>query len=177
MQKQIEVAKFLNRRITAKISQETDGTYSFQGFYIEATGEPYGREEHTETGFKSEEAAIAAARFNFSDGRVDSWKEAEELAASLTSLLDAVYLPYDMGEYHSPRFGVVKLPKIGDLVSKGFNGDYYPEGTVVSISKSYKKISTSTGVHFYRFRQTRSWVSHGTWGMVRGHVSERNPSF
>jgi hypothetical protein len=106
-----------------------------------------------------------------------SFSQAEEYANELTEETGIKHLAYDLGPGCSPRFGAVDVPKIGDLVSKGFNGDYYPEGEVVSVSATFKKITTSTGVSFYRRGNGEGWRSDGTWWLVRGHVSEMNPSF
>lgn len=108
----------------------------------------------------------------------EAQKEAElrniEHVASQTGF---TWIPVDFGPNVSPRFELIVMHKIGDPVSKSFNGDSYPEGEIVSISKSLKKITTSTGVSFYRRRLTGSWIADGTWYLTRGHVSEFNPSF
>ena len=60
----------------------------------------------------------------------------------------------------------------------GFNGDYYPCGTIVKISPTLKKITTSDGKEFYRVKQTGSWRLKGTsFYMVKGTHDKRNPSF
>lgn len=109
--------------------------------------------------------------------RIRTWTEIEEYAQELTKQTGNLYLPCDYGQYRSPRFEAVVVPKVGDEVSKGFNGDYYPQGTVVSVSATYKKITTSTGVSFYRVGKTGGWRADGTWWLVSGHRSEWNPSF
>lgn len=86
------------------------------------------------------------------------------------------FLYTDAGPLQSPRFDVIQAPQIGDLVSKSFNGDSYPVGKIVKISKSYRRIETNSGVVFYRRQRTGSWISGGTWYMVLGVVDERNPS-
>lgn len=89
-----------------------------------------------------------------------------------------VFLAIDKGESVHPRFDVIKPPVVGDEVSFGFNGDYYPCGTVTSVSKSYKVIHTSDGKRFYRRKQSGSWIqARGTWSLVKGHHDERNQSF
>ena len=88
------------------------------------------------------------------------------------------YLAVDGGEWISPRYDVVVAPKIGEEVSYAFNGDYYPDGTIVSMSESFKRVVTSTGNVYYRRKLTGTWkMTGGTWGMVHGHINERNPSF
>lgn len=110
----------------------------------------------------------------------NDWKtmaRAEEVAAQLTESTDKLYIAIDSGPNVSPRFDVIDAPVIGMKVSKAFNGDYYPEGEITKISKSLKRVETSTGAVFYRRRQSGAWIEGGTWGMVEGHVSRLNPSF
>jgi hypothetical protein len=83
----------------------------------------------------------------------------------------------DSGPNVSPRYDVIVLPKVGDPVSYAFNGDSYPDGTIVSVSASLKVVKTSTGRSYYRRRETGSWVNNGTWSLVAGHVYKQNPSF
>ena len=75
------------------------------------------------------------------------------------------------GWYSIPR------PVVGAPVSQGFNGDYYPQGEIAKVSPTGKKITTTTGVVFYRKGQTAAWLAHGTWAMVAGHQSRWNPHF
>lgn len=122
-------------------------------------------------------AEVVPARNDFGsvESRWDwnSFEAAQEVAAAL----GAGYIATDAGPNVSPRYDVIELPKVGDAVSYGFNGDYYPCGEIVSISKSLKKITTSTGRAFFRRRLTGSWVNAGTWSLVPGHVNKRNPEF
>lgn len=83
----------------------------------------------------------------------------------------------DQGPNVWPRFQIITPPAVGDEVSYGFNGDYYPDGVVVSVSKSLKVVKTSTGNAYYRRRESSAWLRNKTWGLVAGHVSRRNPSF
>lgn len=84
----------------------------------------------------------------------------------------------DDGEYVSPRYEIVVMPRLGEPVSKGFNGDYYPCGRISKISSSGRRIQTDTGVVFYRAKDSRQrWRSGGTWSMVRGWLYRQNPSF
>jgi len=71
----------------------------------------------------------------------------------------------------------VARPKVGEKVSSAFNGDYYPQGEIVKVSPTSKKVTTSTGAIFYRVKDTGCWKEAGTWSMVRGHVSRLNPHF
>lgn len=109
------------------------------------------------------------------------WKTIEdaERVAELLNKSDKSdrYLAIDNGDHVSPRYDVIEIPQVGDPVSRAFNGDYYPAGRIVKISKSLKIITTDTGVRFFRRKQTAKWIESGTWSMVHGHKSELNPSF
>ena len=87
------------------------------------------------------------------------------------------HITCDRGGHISPRWCVIEKPKVGDEVSKCFNGDYYPKGTIVKISDSLRRIETSTGTVFWRRKKSSSWISGGTWSMIKGHVSRMNPEF
>lgn len=88
-----------------------------------------------------------------------------------------VYIATDAGSSVSPRYDVIEAPYVGDEVSYSFNGDSYPCGTIASISKTLKKITTTTGMSFYRRGESGSWVSNGTWTLIPSHIYEQNPSF
>lgn len=108
------------------------------------------------------------------------WKDfaiVERLAMYLTAMAGKTYLPTDATESTSPRYDIIEAPKVGDKVSRGFNGDYYPEGEIVKITKGWR-VTTSTGAKFNRFKNTSGWreVGKGFW-MVHGHIDERNPHF
>lgn len=103
--------------------------------------------------------------------------ETLEDAQAIADELGDAYLATDAGRCCSPRFDVQHKPQVGDKVSYGFNGDYYPCGEIASISKTLKKITTTTGDSFYRLRQTGSWKMNKTWSLVSGHHDVRNPSF
>jgi hypothetical protein len=87
--------------------------------------------------------------------------------------------------------------KIGDPVSYGFNGDWYPDGTVARITK---KFLTTTNGHKYSLttykdrelikneegrcidavdviREGFRSVNGGTWALCHGHIREWNPEF
>lgn len=108
------------------------------------------------------------------------WKTFEmvqTIASYATAMTGTSYLPIDNGTSVSPRYDIMKCPKVGDKVSYGFNGDYYPDGEIVKISPKLM-ITTSTGNTYRRRGSTSSWTQPGgTWGLVAGHVDERNPSF
>lgn len=106
-----------------------------------------------------------------------SWEQTCTEAESITAQTGVVYLPCDLGEYVSPRYDIVKAPKIGDKVSKALNGDCYPVGVITGVSKSFRVVRTSFGLTFYRRKQSRSWLNTGVWTLVQGHIDERNPSF
>lgn len=117
------------------------------------------------------------------------WKTFED-AQRIAALLNAThcrivgrtevkFIATDAGSNVSPRYDVQELPRVGDFVSKGFNGDYYPVGTIKSISAgpAFRKITTEDGSTFWRVKQTGCWREGGTWSMVKGRHDERNPSF
>lgn len=82
----------------------------------------------------------------------------------------------DAGPWVSPRFSTIEPPRVGEPVSYGFNGDYYPDGYIVKVGKNYRTVTTSTGARYWRRRETASWVkTGGTWSLVKGHRKERNP--
>jgi hypothetical protein len=99
------------------------------------------------------------------------------LSKYLTAMTGRSYLPVDNGPHHSPRFDIVDAPQVGDEVSYGFNGDYTPDGTVVKVSPTFQ-VTTSSGRKYRRKGVTSGWMATGgTWGLVKGHISERNPHF
>lgn len=106
-----------------------------------------------------------------------SFEEVQELAVQLNALDGKQWLAVDKSEYVSPRYDVMEAPQVGDKVSQAFNGDYYPEGEIVSITKNLQ-VTTSTGVKFRRRKQSSVWVRvGGTFAMVQGHITEQNPHF
>ena len=104
-----------------------------------------------------------------------SFEEAEQIAAALITLTGETYLAFDNGTGTSHRYGVTVPPKVGDDVSYGFNGDYYPCGKVVRITKGWR-VYTDSGKTFNRRKNSSGWMmAGGTWGLVSGHISEQNP--
>jgi hypothetical protein len=108
--------------------------------------------------------------------------DVEELAAFVTEKnadgTGSTYIATDAGEHAaSHRFGVVRMPEVGDLVSYGFNGDCYPCGKIERISPTGSRITTDTGTRFTRQKLSGSWRSGGTWWMRKGHVTAYNLSF
>ena len=107
----------------------------------------------------------------------------EQIAAELTEATGRLYLGTDAGPSTSPRYDVVEAPRVGDPASYAFNCDSYPCGEVVRVSAApaCRVVTTRDAAgserKFYRRRQSGSWINRGTWHLVRGHVSEQNPSF
>lgn len=121
-------------------------------------------------------------RLNSSYREQDRWEwksfgTVEDLAEMATEFHKEKYLPVDRGPHHSPRYDVIKAPKVGDKISYSFNGDTYPDGEIARISDSFRVITSTTGQRYYRWHRTGSWLYDQTWTMVSGHRNERNPSF
>lgn len=109
---------------------------------------------------------------------LESFEEATKLAEQVSAFTGDKWLPVDHTQYTSPRYDIIEAPKVGEFVSYGFNGDYYPDSKITKISASYRRVVTESGNVYYRRNQTASWKKKGgTWGMVKGYVNERNPSF
>lgn len=109
-----------------------------------------------------------------------SWGEVARIASDLNAIArdsEHTYMATDAGPHCSPRYDVIVAPRVGDPISYAFNGDCYPCGEIVRISDSMRVIRGSEGDIFYRRKLSGSWVKGGTWSMVHGHVSKRNPSF
>ena len=108
-----------------------------------------------------------------------SFQQVCTIAQYLTAMTGKQYLGADAGSSTSPRYDIIEAPKVGDPISYGFNGDYYPDGSVARITPNWMIVST-TGSKYNRSRQGAGpgWNKvGGTWSMVSGHVDERNPSF
>lgn len=132
--------------------------------------------DNTFTGMTAE--APVAHRCARNESRWDwTLERAQQIAAMATELHGDTYVATDAGPYCSPRYDVVRVPAVGDMVSYSFNGDTYPDGTIVKVSPSLQ-VTTSNGTKYFRRRQTGSWVKQGgTWSLVSGHRNERNPHF
>lgn len=113
--------------------------------------------------------------FNGNEHRWD-WKTMDA-AIEVATMLGKGFIATDAGPFVSPRYDVIQLPKVGDKVSKEFNGDSYPCGVIVKVSATFKSIRTDGGDVFYRVRQSGSWRNEGTWYLTPGHVHKQNPSF
>ena len=105
-----------------------------------------------------------------------SFEQAQEVADAASCFDGVDYIATDEGGHSLMRFDVIKAPKMLDEVSYTINGDYYPCGHIKSISKTMKKIVTTTGKTFYRKRNTGAWMDH-CWAMVQGHHTDKNPHF
>jgi hypothetical protein len=104
--------------------------------------------------------------------------DAERIAKELNEVAGYQrFVATDAGPYTSPRYDICEIPRVGDKVSKYFNGDSYPCGEVASISKSLKLVTTTDGTKFYRHRQSGLWINEGTWALMAGHHNLRNPHF
>ena len=105
------------------------------------------------------------------------------LAASASALTGEDWIPVDQGPSVSPRYDVMACPRVGEDASRGFNGDYYPVGKVVSISAApTRRVITVDGprgkLRFYRRGLSSGWTqAGGTWGLVKGVVNRYNQEF
>lgn len=106
-----------------------------------------------------------------------SFEEVQRLAMYITAMTGKVHIGTDATESTSPRYDIIEIPKVGDEVSYGFNGDYYPDGVITKIT-SKLQITTSGGGTYRQRKNTGSWIkTGGTWSLVKGHISEQNPHF
>lgn len=104
---------------------------------------------------------------------------AERIAASATKATGKLYTAIDNSASVWPRFDVAAAPAVGEPVSYGFNGDYYPDGEITHVTEgTLRVVKTSTGSTYYRHKNTGKWTkAGGTWSLVHGHRDERNPHF
>ena len=106
-----------------------------------------------------------------------SLEEVKGYALYLTAMVGDLYVGVDRTSAVSPRYDITRVPKVGDEVSKSFNGDSYPDGVVVKVTKNLTVI-TSTGSRYRRYKETSGWRKEGgTWWLLYGHHDERNPHF
>lgn len=151
----------------------------------------------TEQDRKLDRLAIQYGRNGAYQTRNDwkTWEDVMDISLSLNLSYkgERTFIPTDAGPQVHPRFDVIELPKVGDDVSYGFNGDYYSCGKIISISKGpvYRKIVTRKIVTqneeekwrvprtytFWRRRFTGTWLRGGMWALVRGVHDEWNPEF
>ena len=108
-----------------------------------------------------------------------SFEDAERVASMASQAMGHLYLATDAGAHVHPRYDVIKAPMLGDEISYGFNGDYYPCGRILKISKDFRIITTdelrAKPRRFYRRGKSAQWLEGGTWALVRGRRDERNP--
>ncbi len=104
------------------------------------------------------------------------FEQIEKLAELATKFFGTLYVA-TFEPNTSPRHDLVRVPKVGDEVSYGFNGDYYPCGKIIKVTDKLTVV-TDSGKRFRRFKQTGGWrMEGGTWSLVQGHINERNPHF
>jgi len=105
--------------------------------------------------------------------------EVDALALRLTAMSGKHWIGFDDGPGTSHQFGVMEVPRIGDDVSYGFNGDYRPCGKITKITKGLRITATDEKGHtmvFNRKKETSGWKRvGGTWWLVKGIHDERNP--
>jgi hypothetical protein len=108
-----------------------------------------------------------------------SYEDAERLARLASEDLGQLFLAVDRGSHVWPRYDVTRAPKVGDPISYGFNGDYYPDGHIIKVGGTEcSRVYSDTGSVYNRRRKSGAWIKRGgTWCMVQGHIDERNPSF
>ena len=109
--------------------------------------------------------------------RLANLDHANRVAAICTHYLGETWVGTDAGPHCYPRFNAQRAPNVGDDVSYAFNGDSYPCGQVVRVSKSLKVITTSNGDRYFRVKLSGGWRRNRTWWLTEGHVSKYNPSF
>lgn len=108
---------------------------------------------------------------------ITSYEMAVDISRQLTECLGRTFLPIDATDAAWPRYGIIEAPKIGDKVSRSFNGDSYPCGEIIKITPTWQ-ITTSTGQKFRRIKNSGGWREAGrSFWMVAGHIDERNPHF
>lgn len=100
---------------------------------------------------------------------IQSYEDAEIVAARLSEKMGEKYIPADNGGFITPRFDAIRAPQVGDPVSYTFHGDFYPCGNIAEISKDYRIIRTTTQRWFSRRGRSAAWISEGIWTLVLGH--------
>ena len=110
--------------------------------------------------------------------RFETMEAAEARAIELENETGEAHVAYE-SDYPFNPYVAQRMPQIGDEVSMGFNGDYYPMGKITKISKTYFRITTENGATFTRVGPF-SWKKggkRGTFSLVQGVHDERNPHF
>ncbi|USN15123.1 hypothetical protein LESZY_00890 [Brevundimonas phage vB_BpoS-Leszy] len=121
---------------------------------------------------------------------LQDYQVAIEAAKDATDMTKVPHWAEDRGAYVSPRYAIVRAFQIGEPVSYGYNGDSYPCGRIVSMSKT-APVSSGVGPRiitvqdhngnrrkFWRHRLTGSWrEAGGGFSLQHGWHNDRNPSF
>lgn len=107
---------------------------------------------------------------------IGTFEKAQRIAAGASKLTGKLYVATDDGAHVAPRFDVIEAPAVGNEVSYSFNGDTYPDGSIVRISESLRVVTTSTGKRYYRQGLSGAWTRKA-WSLVPGHRYEQNPHF
>lgn len=94
--------------------------------------------------------------------RFDTLEAAEARAVKLEAETGEKHIGYKSDYFFEPYY-VSRLPHVGDEVSMGFNGDYYPCGRVARISPTYHRITTDEGTVFTRVGPNK-WKRGGKSG-------------
>jgi hypothetical protein len=101
-----------------------------------------------------------------------------KIAASAARLTGKEYMVSTAERSFGKEYEVIEAPQVGDKVSYAFNGDSYPDGVIVSITKGTKRIiKTSSGNRYYRLKQRGCWLLNKNWSLIPGHVQTCNPHF
>ena len=138
---------------------------------------------HTRPQYLSRVVSVTNGYANFDDGgrseRIESIEVANEIAQHLTTKTAQTHIGVDRGPHVSPRYTVIEFPfAVGMEVSKGFNGDSYPQGKIAKISSNLRVVTLESGQKFWRRKLTESWKeTGGTWSLIPGVHNDRNPSF
>jgi hypothetical protein len=85
----------------------------------------------------------------------------------ITQLTNKTGDSFDYYELDDGTFKVYRIPTIGDPVSMTHDEVFYPCGEIESITKTLKRITTTDGKTFIRYRDTDNWLFNG-WLMVPG---------
>jgi hypothetical protein len=110
---------------------------------------------------------------------IDSFMLAQVIADAATEFSGQRYIATDAGGFTSSRYDAKLAPAVGDEVSMGFNGDYYPVGKIIAIGKELKQIKVDGHLGVITFRRLRisgSW-QHKGFSLVPGVISKWNPEF
>lgn len=126
---------------------------------------------------KVEEACAEAMRGGITMIRCVDEHSAKCAAQNMADATDEKWFSYE-SNYACNRYVATRAPRVGEEVSRAFNGDYYPCGKIVKVSPSLAKIETDEGFVFYRSKNRPSaWLNNGMWSMVPGRIDKRNPHF